>query len=409
MHVPDKTPTVDPYLRIDVNDLASAYTWLRSLYGPLALETSAEGFAWSARVAKLGPIALVQGVCDASSPVHLAVEPGAHVINLLTSGSARAGVGRERAEIALGQGVAVCSPGTTVEWTSAGGFRSNNVRVDPAFLAAQLEALTGEQVAESPVFSLQMRTGGGAGAHLERLLFFLSDEVARGTPIEHPVLVNNLCEAVARALLLGQPHDLAHLLERPAPPSSRSAVRRVEELVEAHAGEPIRARDLAALTGASTAALDAAFWKHRGTTTAAFVRERRLAQARRTLLSEPEVPVMRVVHAAGFLRTERFEAAYVQAFHETPAETRSRGLIASRALSPAVAEEHAALSARLASLTPREREVCARVARGMLNKQIAAELEISVGMVERHRGRAMKKLGASGAAELGRLWAKMGG
>jgi DNA-binding CsgD family transcriptional regulator len=272
-----------------------------------------------------------------------------------------------------------------------------------------MEALTGEHVAQLPTFALQMRTGSGAGGHLERLLLFIAEEIERGMHLEHPVLVNNLCEAVARALLLGQPHDLAYLLERPATPSSSSAVRMVEEYAEAHAGEPIRTTDLAALTGASAGSLDAAFRKHRGTTAAAFVREKRLELARQQLLTEPTAPLTRVAHAAGFLRLARFEAAYVAAFRETPVETRRRGLLASGTPSPPDAEERAAQAARVALLTQRQREVCAMASRGMLNKQIAADLGISEGMVERHRARAMKKLGVGGAAELGRLWERLGG
>ncbi|KIG16341.1 Response regulator [Enhygromyxa salina] len=60
-------------------------------------------------------------------------------------------------------------------------------------------------------------------------------------------------------------------------------------------------------------------------------------------------------------------------------------------------------AARLASLTPREREVCERVARGALNKQIADELRISRATVKVHRARGLQKLGASSAAELARM------
>ena len=52
--------------------------------------------------------------------------------------------------------------------------------------------------------------------------------------------------------------------------------------------------------------------------------------------------------------------------------------------------------------------MCEGVARGLLNKQVAAELGISEGRVKAHRGKAMKKLGAESAAELGRLWERLG-
>ncbi|MFN3409006.1 MAG: response regulator [Limisphaerales bacterium] len=43
-------------------------------------------------------------------------------------------------------------------------------------------------------------------------------------------------------------------------------------------------------------------------------------------------------------------------------------------------------------LTPREREVLIRIAEGLSNKQIAAQLQLGIRTVETHRERAMKKL-----------------
>lgn len=59
--------------------------------------------------------------------------------------------------------------------------------------------------------------------------------------------------------------------------------------------------------------------------------------------------------------------------------------------------------ARLADLTPREREVMALVVAGKANKVIAADLGISHKTVEIHRGRVMEKLQVDSVAELVRL------
>jgi FixJ family two-component response regulator len=60
-------------------------------------------------------------------------------------------------------------------------------------------------------------------------------------------------------------------------------------------------------------------------------------------------------------------------------------------------------AARLAALTAREREVLEGVAHGLLNKQIAAELNISEATVRFHRANGTAKLGVDSVAELVRL------
>ena len=61
------------------------------------------------------------------------------------------------------------------------------------------------------------------------------------------------------------------------------------------------------------------------------------------------------------------------------------------------------IESRLASLTPREREVMDLVVVGKLNKQIAGDLGISMKTVENHRARVMEKMQAESLAELVRM------
>lgn len=77
----------------------------------------------------------------------------------------------------------------------------------------------------------------------------------------------------------------------------------------------------------------------------------------------------------------------------------------SRALASAAATmrrraEAAEYQRRFARLTPREREVCDRVARGLLNKQIADELGTSERTIKVHRAHVMQKLEVDSVAAL---------
>lgn len=63
----------------------------------------------------------------------------------------------------------------------------------------------------------------------------------------------------------------------------------------------------------------------------------------------------------------------------------------------------AELRQRWAELTSRESEIVQLIVAGLLNKQIAEQLDLSIVTVKLYRASAMRKLGARSAAELARL------
>jgi FixJ family two-component response regulator len=65
--------------------------------------------------------------------------------------------------------------------------------------------------------------------------------------------------------------------------------------------------------------------------------------------------------------------------------------------------QHEKIRERIASLTPREREVLTLMAHGKPNKVMAADLGVSQRTVEIHRARVMEKSGAASLAQLVRM------
>ena len=61
------------------------------------------------------------------------------------------------------------------------------------------------------------------------------------------------------------------------------------------------------------------------------------------------------------------------------------------------------LRSRFETLTARERQVMALLARGMSNKQMASELGTSVKTIKAHRARVKQKMGADSLSDLIRM------
>jgi FixJ family two-component response regulator len=72
------------------------------------------------------------------------------------------------------------------------------------------------------------------------------------------------------------------------------------------------------------------------------------------------------------------------------------------------AAERGEIERRIHTLTPREREVMERVIKGLLNKQIAANLGAAEKTVKIHRGRVMQKMQANSVADLVHMAERLG-
>lgn len=112
-------------------------------------------------------------------------------------------------------------------------------------------------------------------------------------------------------------------LDGPAP--GDAIVRRAQEHIRAHCGEPIRLADLAQSLGVGLRSLQIAFRRQIGCSPREFLQRCRLDAARRALLSaRPTVRIANVALDAGFTDLGHFSRSYRQAYGELPSETLRR-------------------------------------------------------------------------------------
>lgn len=114
-----------------------------------------------------------------------------------------------------------------------------------------------------------------------------------------------------------------------------------------------------------------------------------------------DMPMVRKVMKAGAIeflikpfQKEELLHAVEQAFQSDRARREDREVVES-------------IRTRVDSLSPREREVMALVTSGMLNKQIAGELNLSEITVKLHRRHVMDKMQANSLADLVRLYERI--
>lgn len=107
--------------------------------------------------------------------------------------------------------------------------------------------------------------------------------------------------------------------------------------------------------------------------------------------------------AHGFLRKDTTPAELRRAIKVVHAGDAFFSPPVARRLSEVLRDELPEPAGGIEQLTGRERDVLVRIAQGMLNKEIAADLGISVRTVESHRDSLMRKLGLRSVAALTRF------
>ena len=190
-----------------------------------------------------------------------------------------------------------------------------------------LTALLGEPGKDELEFAPAFEWRSGPGQAIKRLLWLLTEELAD----PHSFALNSIArqsfmDLLLYSLLQALPHSYTDRLTRAGAGSPvPRTVRRAEDFICAHAGEPLALHDVAQAAGCSVRALQLSFRRFRDTTPAAAMRRARLEAAQQALVcGETEVTVGEVARRYGFTNPGRFASLYRATFGTFPAEALRR-------------------------------------------------------------------------------------
>lgn len=198
------------------------------------------------------------------------------------------------------------------------------VQIDSELLERICAQHLGHDLRRSLQFRLDLcmdPSGGGAWPALVSYLLAMF-----GGPAPQPVtpaLRASIEHLIVVTLLHSQPNNYSEELLQPPPPIAPSHVKRVEDYIRAHAGEPLTVADLAAYAGVSASALYAGFRDFRNTSPMAYLRSERLQRVRDELqrTSPGTDTVADVASRWGFQHLSHFATHYRKKFGELPSDT----------------------------------------------------------------------------------------
>ncbi|MFF7705922.1 helix-turn-helix domain-containing protein [Pseudomonas sp. NPDC007930] len=178
--------------------------------------------------------------------------------------------------------------------------------------------------ARLPEFDPRLDLTQPGGAYFVQLLQLLLEAIAQPAhPLHQPLVLKQFESALLNALLYGQPHlASAKLAQAPQRGASPWFVKRSEEYIRAHLGQPLSVEMLAEQAGVSVRTLFAGFRNFRDTTPMAYLRDLRLEQVHRELRENEQASVTDVAFKWGFAHLGRFAQEYKRRFGELPSATR---------------------------------------------------------------------------------------
>ena len=296
----------------------------RERFAPLGMDSlemsrSETRFAVSSNHLQMTGVGL--SYCAYTSGVSLGFREASFVRQIFNiDGTGRYATGNQSGEIRHGLWSPVLASGRTLRLELRAGYRQLVLRLELDALKRNLSALIGEEVSELAFDETEARQP--ALSSLRRRIFqFASDFNERGTYFS-ALAAAEVERMVIMKFLMCHRHNYTHLLLREPLPSTSSAVKTVEQFIEANWDRPIDVPSMARVARVSARSLFRQFKQDRGYSPADFAKRVRLDHARE-FLDQPSQgsSVTQIALRCGFQNPGHFARDFRLAFGELPSET----------------------------------------------------------------------------------------
>ena len=205
------------------------------------------------------------------------------------------------------------------------GYRQLVLRIEFDALLRNLSALVGEDVGRQLVFDETTTRQPAMEALRRRVFSFATDYNERGIYFSD-LAAAEIERMIIMKFLMCHRHNYTHLLLREPLPASSTAVKAVEEFIEANWDKPLDIETMVAVAKVSARSLFRQFRKFRGYSPADFAKRVRLGRAREILEQSVEGDsVIQVALKCGFQNPGHFARDYRSLFGELPSATLQRG------------------------------------------------------------------------------------
>ena len=289
-------------------------------FGATEFDLPAGQDAFAARVNHLQIGGLGLSYCEYATGVSLEFGEASFVRQIFNiSGSGRYEAGGPPGEIAPGSWSPILPAHAPVKLEVESGYRQLVLRIEFDTLVRNLSALLGQEITRKLEF--QSTSYAPAMTSLRRRVFLFAAEYNERGAYFSDLVAAEIERMLVMNFLMCHRHNYTHLLLRQPLPSTPSAVRAVEEFIEANWDKPIDISTMTAVANVSARSLFRQFSKDRGYSPADFAKRIRLNHAREMLeQSRGEASVTQIALKCGFQNPGHFARDFRLAFGELPSE-----------------------------------------------------------------------------------------